>query len=269
MKKKNLILLLACCCTIIPAAMADGASKLTLEERQARKEKVFAIQMRRNGGMVRKEGSMTGRIVIVDAQTKVDGDAFKDALEQLRKTLRMDITIEKGNPVTLATAPGEFKKTRANMALFIVEDDSIPGTILVMPENGWGILNIAPLAAGAGKEKFVSRVVKETVRAFALVAGGANSQYPHSLTGPVTKPEDLDAIDSSRLPADMQARIFNYAEGFGVKPYIQTTYLNACREGWAPAPTNEFQKAIWEKIKADKERGPTNPILIPPPKAKK
>ena len=233
---------------VVLTSLAESGSKLTPEERQARKEKVFAIQMRRNGGMVRKEGSMAGRIVIVDAQTKVDGDAFKDALEQLRKTLRMDITIAKGNPVTLTTAPGEFKKTRANMALFIVEDDSIPGTILFMPENGWGILNIAPLAAGAGKEKFVSRVVKETIRAFALVAGGANSQYPHSLMGPVTKPEDLDAIDSSRLPADMQARIFNYAEGFGVKPYIQTTYLNACREGWAPAPTNEFQKAIWDKI---------------------
>jgi hypothetical protein len=29
-----------------------------------------------------------------------------------------------------------------------------------------------------------------------------------------------------------------------------------------------MQKAIWEQVKADKERGPTNPIKIPMPKKK-
>ena len=265
---KNLMLF-ACCCAAILAAQAEEGSKLSPEERQARKEKVLAIQMRRNGGMVRKAGSMTGRIAIVNAQTKVDESAFADALAQLRKMLRMDIVFAKGRPVTLATASDELKNTQANMALFIVEDDSIPGTILVMPENGWGILNIAPLAVGADKGKLAARVVKDTVRAFALVTGAANSQYSGSLMGPVTKPEDLDAIESYRLPPDLQSRIFAYAASFGVRPYIQSTYLNACREGWAPAPTNEFQRAIWEQIKADKERGPTNPITIQPPNAKK
>ena len=32
---------------------------------------------------------------------------------------------------------------------------------------------------------------------------------------------------------------------------------------YIPAPTNEYQKAIWEQVKADKERGPTNPIKDP------
>ena len=262
---KKLALLFACGGAAILAAAAEGGSKLTAEELKARKEKVLAIQMRRNGGVVRKEGSLQGRIAIVNAQSKVEAAAFEDTLGRLRKELRMDIALVKGDPVTLATAQDAFKKTQANLALFIVDSDAIPGTILVMPENGWGILNVAPLAAGAEGEKLASRVMKDTVRAFALVAGAANSQYSQSLMGPVTKPEDLDAIESTRLPPDLQSRIFSYAKGFGVTPYIQTTYLNACREGWAPAPTNEFQKAIWEKIKADKERGPTNPITIPPP----
>ena len=259
-------IVLACSFLAVLAAMAEVASKLTPEERQARKEKVFAIQMRRNGGIVRKAGSMKGRIAVVNAQGKVDAAELDKALEPLRKTLRMDIALVKGDAVDLATASDAFKKQQANMALFIVEDSSIPGTILVMPENAWGILNIAPLAVGADREKLCSRVQKETVRAFAYVAGAANSQFSGSVMGPVSGLGDLDGIDTCRLPPDMQARIFNYAEGFGVKPYIQTTYLNACREGWAPAPTNEFQRAIWEKVKADKERGPTNPITIQPPK---
>lgn len=260
---------LACSCLAVLAAMAEGTSKLTPEERQARKEKVFAIQMRKNGGMVRKAGSMQGRIAIVNAQSKVDAAEFERALEPLRKTLRMDIALVKGNAVNLATVSDEFKKQQANLALFIVEDNAIPGTILVMPENAWGILNIAPLAVGADREKFCARVLKETVRAFAYVAGAANSQFSGSIMGPVAELGDLDGIDTCRLPPDMQARIFNYVERFGVKPYIQTTYLNACREGWAPAPTNEWQKAIFDQVKADKERGPTNPITIPPPNKKK
>ena len=33
----------------------------------------------------------------------------------------------------------------------------------------------------------------------------------------------------------------------------RASYKVACEEGWAPAPTNDFQKAIWEKVKAEKE----------------
>lgn len=251
-------LIVACSCLAVLAGTAEGVSKLTPEERQARKEKVAAIQMRKNGGMVRKTGSMKGRIAIVNAQEKVEAGELEQALEPLRKMLRMDIALVKGEAVNLATAADEFKRYQANMALFVVEDNSIPGTILVMPENGWGILNIAPLAVGVDREKFCMRVLKETVRAFAYVAGAANSQFSSSIMGPIANLRDLDGIDSMRLPPDMQARIFNYAEGFGVTPYVQTTYLNACREGWAPAPTNEFQKAIWDKVHAP----PKTPMKI-------
>ena len=39
----------------------------------------------------------------------------------------------------------------------------------------------------------------------------------------------------------------------GIPQIRRVSYKNACEEGWAPAPTNEFQKAIWEKVKAEKE----------------
>jgi hypothetical protein len=46
------------------------------------------------------------------------------------------------------------------------------------------------------------------------------------------------------------------------------SYRQACSEGWAPAPTNDAQRVFYEQAKADKERGPTNPIKIPMPKKK-
>ena len=50
----------------------------------------------------------------------------------------------------------------------------------------------------------------------------------------------------------------------GFAPYRRTTYKRACKEGWAPAPTNDFQRAVWEKIKAEQGEKPTNPIRILP-----
>ena len=43
-------------------------------------------------------------------------------------------------------------------------------------------------------------------------------------------------------------------------PGKRSVYRKACEEGWAPAPTNDVQKAIWDKVHAM----PTEPIKIKP-----
>ena len=40
----------------------------------------------------------------------------------------------------------------------------------------------------------------------------------------------------------------------------RTVYRKACEEGWAPQPTNDVQKAIWDKVHAM----PTEPLKIKP-----
>ena len=42
---------------------------------------------------------------------------------------------------------------------------------------------------------------------------------------------------------------------FGIKPYYRCSYKAAVKQGWAPAPTNEVQKAIWDAVKARKNGG--------------
>ena len=51
-------------------------------------------------------------------------------------------------------------------------------------------------------------------------------------------------------------------EASRIAPIRRTTYKVACEEGWAPPPTNEFQRAIWDAAKAA-----TNaPAATPPAK---
>ena len=51
-------------------------------------------------------------------------------------------------------------------------------------------------------------------------------------------------------------------EAANISPVRRTTYKVACEEGWAPPPTNNFQRAIWDATKAA-----TNaPAATPPAK---
>lgn len=69
--------------------------------------------------------------------------------------------------------------------------------------------------------------------------------------------QGLDAVQKF-IPIDMANRYTAYLETLGVKPAHERTYRQACKEGWAPAPTNEIQQAIWNQVR----QLPTNPIKI-------
>jgi hypothetical protein len=44
----------------------------------------------------------------------------------------------------------------------------------------------------------------------------------------------------------------------GVTPTLVAHYRQACKQGWAPAPTNDVQRAIWNKV----HELPSDPIKI-------
>ena len=48
------------------------------------------------------------------------------------------------------------------------------------------------------------------------------------------------------------------ATALGAYVKRRTSYQKACEEGWAPLPTNDVQKAIWDKVHAV----PKNPMKI-------
>ena len=57
---------------------------------------------------------------------------------------------------------------------------------------------------------------------------------------------------------DVVQRFWDYMKPLGVLPAQRATYMKACQEGWAPPPTNDVQKAVWEKVHAI----PDKPITI-------
>ena len=267
--KKAVICSFAMLVSILLAEQAAGY-KTTAKEREARKAKFHEIQMKKNGGILIKPGSQQGHVLIANIQKRVPNDILELTARQLAKELRIDIKVGTENEdVTSKTAAKAVSAMRTQLVLFIVDHFDDSTSLLIAPENRWGMVNVAPLAVGATNEVLAGRVRKEISRAFAMLAGAMTSQYQASILSPIFQPEALDEKSELRLPYDVQARVISSLPSFGITPYIQANYRKACQEGWAPAPTNEFQKAIFEQVKSDKERGPTNPITIPPPNAKK
>ncbi len=248
-------------------AVTNGAAALTPEMRKARaRAKIY----QRTGGWVRRPGTGRGKCVLVNTQKKIPPEPFGCAAAEMSRMLRVDMELKEGAPVTVATASMGVLKSGGQAAVFIVDDASLPA-LLVAPESRWAMVNAAALVADKASAATVAkRAMKEACRAFAQLAGASNSSVPEGcVLRPVNSLRDLDALTVDCFCPEPVQRIVEHLETLGVEPFSGTIYRSACMQGWAPAPTNDVQKAIWERVMAEKERGPTNPITIPPPSAKK
>ena len=219
--------------------------------------------MRTQGGFVTKPDSKAGKVAIIDTQSRVDGAEFQKVAKDIEAITKMDFVYEKAEK----DAPENLlAKSKAGFAVVIVDDAGSPAVLIALEDN-WALLNVAKLdrnlTTDSAKEKFyVSRCRKELSRVIAILCGGSASQFPGNVMD-VYKMEDLDlAVEG--LPFDRIRAMTTYLEKNGFKAEQRTTYRKACIEGWAPAPTNDYQKAIWENVHAM----PTEPIKIKPEEKK-
>ena len=234
------------------------------------RERAYARKAATFGGVLQRPNAHPGRFAFVNAQGRVAASNLTETVDFLRKALHANIVLEDGKSVTAATAGSARKAIKADVAVFLVDDKAMPDMLLVSPESKWAIVNMAALTTDNPAAPFAAaRLNKEMSRAFSYVAGGCGSEFKGNLLDYIGRPDQLDSYAETRPPMDVLAKVSQRLPMLGVTPQRLATYQQACKEGWAPAPTNDVQKAIWERVKADKERGPTNPITIQPPKAKK
>ncbi len=208
------------------------------------------LRLRAGGGKIERPGTKKGEIVIVNAQKTADKALIDGQVAYLTKETHYNITRKDGS-FNMANP-----KVDGQMTIYIIEDAALP-VILLAPENRWAMMNIATLKDDR-KAFFEARVKKELSRTFAMLCGGMASNFQLSLMGPVTKTEDLDAFADAQIPFDIFNRMEHHLKKFGVEPARTATYRKACSEGWAPQPTNDVQRIIWEEMHSK----PTEPMKI-------
>lgn len=235
-------------------ARQEAFAKLSPEERQKAIEEGRAHFLERTGGYVRNTSGQKGRVLIANAQKAVPLDGLRKSVTKLAEQMKVAIDIEDVDGADAAKTASLLKDRKANAVIYILDTGKSP--LLVSPDECWASVSVPAL----GDANAPSRLEKETMRALTFLCGGTASGYPNPMTYPVTDVRQLDLIEAPDLPIDVIQRMQMYLEKLGVTPYKQATYRTACKQGWAPAPTNDVQKAIWDKV----HEMPSEPIKIKP-----
>ena len=240
--------------------IAFAAESVTNGEAVVQKEKQ---RMSRTGGMLVKPNTMKGSLAIVNTQKKVTTKELGWVADRLHRDMRIDVRLMDGGKVDVSTVEKAKAALKSEVAVFIVDDPALPVS-LVAYEAHWGIVNVAKLeSAKPDPVLLYGRTKVETMRVVALVCGSGDSQYPGSTLSIGDKPEDLDAVNGA-LPIDAMNKMAVSLARINVTPAVYTSYRRACREGWAPQPTNDAQRAIWTEFHTT----PTEPMKIKFDKAK-
>lgn len=200
-----------------------------------------------------KPGSCRGHIAVVNSQSMVGEPLLREAADVLCERKRFAVRFGRDESVCNGAA----------IRLTVIDDPADLAPMTVSPEVGRGVLNVAALTndlstAAAVERLLPNRVKIEFLRLLCYAFGVGGSQFGGNLLS-ATSVQDLDNMQPF-LPVDVFSRIEASGKRRGLHPEIVAEYHEACEEGWAPAPTNEFQRAIWDKVHAM----PTAPIRILP-----
>ena len=225
---------------------ADGNAKKAMPDAKTPQDKAARAEaiLRKTGGFVSKKSD--GKIYFVNCQSRISDEEITKRVDRIRFVLKYPCEITKGT-----WKIGDSKPKDAKIAIYLVDDKTLPMS-LVAVEAGWGVVNTATLS-----EKN-NRFSKQLTRVFCLTAGAADSPVKTSPMQTVLKSEDLDKLLTDGFTFDMASSINENLQALGMASERKVPYVKACKEGWAPAPTNEYQKAIWDKVHST----PKNPMKI-------
>lgn len=239
--------LIACSAVLFASAAAFANAPTNVVH--ISKAKMAAI-IAKNGGMVKKPGTGLGCILFANEQRRVPIAELRRPVDYLAKYTKLNVAIRDCDQIKEGISKAVMSKLGANMLIQIKDDAAVSSPLTVSPDEAWATVNVAALAKDSPTTEVLAfRLRKEMSRAFAFLCGGVNTQYERTPVNYCASLKDLDYIDMDEVPADLIARFRTYTPGYGVTPSITATYKTACRHGWAPQPTNDVQRAIWNEVR--------------------
>lgn len=208
---------------------------------------------RRSGGLVYPKTNGKA-LLLVDARGGEDDGLITEFAKELKRGFYLNLAtvrkpaVQDGNLFEFAAA----QKSKDNPAVILIVDVEKKPTLSAYPEDAVGIVNAARLKGGDAA-KFKERLSKELWRGMALSLGGFAATAPNgrivkSILSPAYSTADLDAIAARRLSPHQCNAIYESVATIGLQASKPVSYKMACKQGWAPAPTNGIQKAIWNEV---------------------
>lgn len=247
-----------------PILLADypdavkNSPRNTPEAKAARKER----RLRNTGGFVKDYREYKGQFLFLNSQSIVRPDEIEElTVGTLSKFFNSKFAIVPSERFEMGKAQDLMKKADAQGAVFLIDDPAMP-TLFASPEEAWAAVNVSRLTVDKpDRDLLTQRVRREMWRAFGYTLG-CSSPDEVCVMKPVYSLKDLDDLSANALSRYPLQEAMNNLLKIGIGPIRMSTYRSACEEGWAPAPTNDYQKAIWESIRAERSQEPTKGIKI-------
>ena len=216
---------------------------------------------RASGGIVEK--AYTGKVFrILNAQTDYAGEPLMKLTKDIRHTALLPIECVQGE-VPAGKCPFDVAEqlvatTNVGAGVIVVNDAKLP-ILTIAPDRRWGILNVTPAKAdNPTPEKFAKRFNKLYWNVIARTLGAGTSSYPGCVLTPFSDMSQLDAIAATQPCPEPFNKMIDTGKKYGIGIISIASYRMACEKGWAAAPTNDVQKAIWDEVHAV----PKNPMKI-------
>lgn len=248
---KNLIIsaVVAAFSIVAIAAETNATSAVRRKKPSAQVQKARRAQrIAEAGGLVAKPYKGKYVYIVNDQKRVAEKDFFAEESKSIGGLFQY--------PVRIVAPKTELE--RPGLTITISDNDQAP-SLLVAPEIPWAGINVKPLAADNPKpEVLVARLQKEIWRAFMFACGAANSVMQPCVMRQVSCNADLDRHTNIVPCPDSLPRIFATAQLLGIEQPYSCTYREACQQGWAPSPTNDVQKKIWNETYT----APDKPIKI-------
>lgn len=262
MKFSKLILVSA----VLAAQTVLSAPKATKPVREMTQAERRAAWMKHTGDLC--DGvSKGGAYVFVDC-TKDGIPALKDSAGRVERLFTLVVRTErsgdaKGGP--LAVARSMMKGRQDIGAITVFYDGAADEPIeLYSPMEKVAVVNVTPLRSSDAKKE-ADRILAMANRSAIFAAGGVMLFGYEGVMKNIYSVEDIDKLAiKTAHPLSLQQVKLN-AEEVGVSMRLHGTYRTACRQGWAPAPTNDLQKAVWDEVHSEIEKGPAKALTIRPP----
>ncbi len=215
-----------------------------------------------SGGIVEK--AYAGNVIrTFNAQAVIPADKVAALTLQMRYETIVPFETVGAKPMTFAeaenAAAGFIGKDKVGAAVVIVNDPSKSDFYRASPEGRWAVLNVSPLKAdNPAQERLEERFAKVYWHAVVRALGGGYAAVKPSVMTPFSDLKSLDAIPTTKPSPDVVNMLIDTGSLYGIRTITIASYRTACRNGWAPPPTNDVQRAIWDKVHAI----PANPMKI-------
>ena len=248
---------------LLVASVVALTSAVVLAQAQAVRKVRPRGRAKQSGGIV--EQAYSGKLLTVcNGLADLENGKLAGAIRKIRYGSMLPVELRSASLKTgacpLAAADELAGRPGVGAAVLIADDGRLP-IVLASPDRSWAILNVHALRAdGPDEGKLAGRIEKALWNAVARSIGAGGSSLVGTALSHYSSVEGLDAIRLAGVGPDAHNAMIDLAEAHGIRPIRFAGYRTACQQGWAPAPTNDAQRAIWDEV----HKLPTEPIKIKP-----